>query len=325
MHIPVTLATESQNETKTVETNSLVDCGAGGVFMDQAFAKAQGFPLKRLLSPIKVYNVDGTPNKKGKIRYSTTIPTTVHGRTRRTRFLITGLGKEKVIFGLPWLRRENPNIDFEKETFDWRKQNSPDPRTERSVSRTTIEEEPSEPFLSTTNILPSGSQAVLEEIETDDDLLISFIRGEEGEVWIQAKTTTSQTLAQESTSEEKKLPLEDMIPPEYHDYKDIFDKKAASRFPASRTWDHAIVLKEGFEPKRGKTYSLSPKELEVTRSFIAENKEKGYIQESTILLRIKEEWRIVPVSGLSLPQRMDSQERLPSATDIGSPRPAKGS
>lgn len=286
MHIPVTLSSESQTGTKIVKTNSLIDCGAGGVFMDQAFAKSQGFPLKRLFSPINVFNVDGTPNKKGKIRLSTTIPVTIHGRTRQTRFLITGLGTQKIIFGLPWLRRENPNIDWEAGTFEWRKRRplfqkkKIDRLEHKKTQKTTMEEEPTEPLLSTLNALPDSSPEVLEE-EDDQDLLVSFIHGETEDVWIRAKTTASQTLAQENAQEERKLSLEEMVPPEYHEFLDIFDKNAATRFPGPRPWDHAIVLKEGFEPKRGKTYSLSPREAEATKTFIAENKEKGYIREST--------------------------------------------
>lgn len=287
MHIPITLSREEQNETKTVETPALVDCGAGGVFMDQNYARSQNFPLKQLPFPINVHNVDGSPNKKGKIRYSTTAPLTVLGRTRRTRFLITGLGSQQIILGLPWLRKENPDINWELKTMKWRKRaplfrRKKENPSETKNPRTTMEEEPSEAFASTMNVLPEPSKAVLEEIETDDDLLVSFIHGEEMEdVWIRAKTTTSQTLAQENASEEKKLSLEEMIPPEYHDFLDLFDKEAASRFPESRPWDHPITLKEGFVPRRAKNYNLAPRETEATKTFIAENKEKGYIREST--------------------------------------------
>ena len=36
------------------------------------------------------------------------------------RFYITGLGNQKVILGLPWLRKHNPEIDWEKGTVTWR-------------------------------------------------------------------------------------------------------------------------------------------------------------------------------------------------------------
>ena len=35
-----------------------------------------------------------------------------------TRFLATGLGKEKMILGLPWLKQYNPKIDWNTGTID---------------------------------------------------------------------------------------------------------------------------------------------------------------------------------------------------------------
>ena len=46
---------------QTVET--LIDCGAGGLFIDKNFARK--FKVKNLEQLIKAFNVDGTKNKKG--------------------------------------------------------------------------------------------------------------------------------------------------------------------------------------------------------------------------------------------------------------------
>ena len=49
---------------QTVKT--LINCGAGGPFIDQNFARK--FKVKNLEQPIKAFNVDGTENKKGTIK-----------------------------------------------------------------------------------------------------------------------------------------------------------------------------------------------------------------------------------------------------------------
>jgi hypothetical protein len=36
------------------------------------------------------------------------------------RFLITGLGNQKIILGLPWLREHNPEINWKEGTLQWR-------------------------------------------------------------------------------------------------------------------------------------------------------------------------------------------------------------
>ena len=37
----------------------------------------------------------------------------------------------------------------------------------------------------------------------------------------------------------------------------VFEKKDSERIPTRKTWDHAIDLREGFVPKKGKIYPLS--------------------------------------------------------------------
>ena len=70
---------------------------------------------------------------------------------------------------------------------------------------------------------------------------------------------------------------EELIPPDYQDYKDVFEKKASERFPISRDYDHAINLKPDFVPRNCKVYPLSPKETELINELIDENLRKGYI------------------------------------------------
>jgi len=52
------------------------------------------------------------------------------------------------------------------------------------------------------------------------------------------------------------------------------------RILVQKTWDHAIELKEGFMPRKGKVYSLSREEREEVQKFIEDQLRKGYIQSS---------------------------------------------
>jgi hypothetical protein len=217
---------------RNVATNALIDCGAEGTFIDQNFVRANRIPITPLKKPIEVFNVDRTPNKKGRITSFTRLKVTVKGRRRRIVFLITGLGKESVIFGMPWFRKENPLIDWELGTLEWREQKNPNETSPPRRRSAWIEDEEDEPYLETQNTLPS------------DYLSEDVIR----QIWIQAKVTPSQTFAQQSDSQKKERTLEEMVPPEYHDFLNLFDKEAAARFPESREWDHKIELKEGFVP-----------------------------------------------------------------------------
>ena len=76
------------------------------------------------------------------------------------------------------------------------------------------------------------------------------------------------------------LPTEEIVPLEYHEYLDVFDEQKANCFSESRSWDHKIEMKEGFEPKSFKTYNLTPTEQVEQDKFLKENLEKGYLRPS---------------------------------------------
>jgi len=48
--------------------------------------------------------------------------------------------------------------------------------------------------------------------------------------------------------------------------------------PTRKVWDHAIDVKEGFVPRKGKVYLLLREEREEVREFIKEQLRKGYIR-----------------------------------------------
>ena len=65
MTFPISL----QGKTKTINTSALIDSGATGNFMDLHLLSHDNFVLIRLPTPILAYNVDGTTNQKGTIRW----------------------------------------------------------------------------------------------------------------------------------------------------------------------------------------------------------------------------------------------------------------
>ena len=60
-------------------------------------------------------------------------------------------------------------------------------------------------------------------------------------------------------------------------WKKVFSKRESERMPVQKTWDHAIELKEGFTPKKGKVYSLLREEREEVQAFVEDQLRKGYI------------------------------------------------
>jgi hypothetical protein len=116
--IPISMSGQRENIDEKIEIKALIDSGAGGTFLDQKFATANRMELIPLLKPIRVFNVDGTKNKEGTITHCTWKKIWIDDKELDIRFLITGLGKETAILGLPWLKQYNPRIDWEKGTLD---------------------------------------------------------------------------------------------------------------------------------------------------------------------------------------------------------------
>lgn len=212
--LSISISSEVTGESIT-GIQALIDCGAQGQFIDQNFVQKHRFKKIPLERRIQAFNVDGTRNKRGTIRYKVILTFKSRGRIFQEEFLVTGLGRQNLILGHPWLTKYNPLINWTTGEISWRHTKS-------------------------------------------DTSHVSLVHNQES--WIQTKMTMSQSLAQEP--EQPAKTLEEMIPKEYHEYLDIFDKKTSDRLPEHKPWDHKIELKEGFESKSHKIYPLTPREEE---------------------------------------------------------------
>jgi hypothetical protein len=252
---------------QNVET--LINSGTGGLFIDQNFAK--NFEINYLDKPVKAYNVDGTENKQGMINAYVNLEFKLGDQKFNKRFYVTGLGKQKIILGFPWLHKYNPIIDWKKGEITskpfwidckclmkkgkqiWQEQQ---PEIEEVV-------DDEEPRNRTTFPLKENKMRV-------------YIKLLETDVWIQKNNIATELAIEENSKKADKMD-EQLVPAEYHEYLDIFSEEKAHNFPKSSPWDHKI---EGFEPKSFKNYNLTPAEQIKLDKFLKENLEKGYIQPS---------------------------------------------
>ena len=78
---------------KTIDTTTLIDSGATGNFIDPYLLLCRIFKLSPLPSPIIAYNIDGTPNNKGTIHWTTVISFTSGSFTDTIKFMIIQLSR----------------------------------------------------------------------------------------------------------------------------------------------------------------------------------------------------------------------------------------
>ena len=65
IRLPIKLATGTQ----IIETTTLIDCSTTGNFIYIGLLSKANLPLQCLPKPIQAYNMDGTANVKGTIRW----------------------------------------------------------------------------------------------------------------------------------------------------------------------------------------------------------------------------------------------------------------
>ncbi|ESK83184.1 pro-pol protein [Moniliophthora roreri MCA 2997] len=98
--------------TETIRIKALIDSRAGGKFMSWEMALKLGLLQNKLLSPIQVFNVDGTPNKTAWITHLVIASYHIGQKRIMDEFLLSGLGREEIILGLPWLWKYNLLVDW---------------------------------------------------------------------------------------------------------------------------------------------------------------------------------------------------------------------
>ena len=77
--------------------------------------------------------------------------------------------------------------------------------------------------------------------------------------------------------------VEEIVFRRFHKYLKVFEKKELERMLMRKTWDHAIDLREGFVPKKGKIYLLSRIKRKEVWKFVKNQLKKGYIRLSKSL------------------------------------------
>ncbi|KAJ8456491.1 hypothetical protein ONZ51_g12095 [Trametes cubensis] len=191
-----------QVQNKAVETKGLIDTGADTVIVNKKIVDKYNLPTVRLPKTLTFQNANNSVNSMGTITHRVEGTFNLHGKKLPTNWYVADIGQDDVLFGMPWIRKYNPNINWESAAMKDQKE------------------------------------------KTLDEILPDFVK----------------------------------------DYRQVFEKKAASRFPPSRPWDHAIEFKKDFDHHtKGswrKIYPLTYTERIELNKFIAENLEKGYIQKS---------------------------------------------
>ena len=86
--------------------------------MNLTYARWLKLPIHPLEKPQKIFNVDGTENKSGELRYYTDLEVQMETTRSLLRFFLTDLGENKAILGYSWFAATQPKIDWKRGWID---------------------------------------------------------------------------------------------------------------------------------------------------------------------------------------------------------------
>jgi len=185
--------------------------------------------------------------------------------------MITGLGKQKVILGFPWLQEENPEINWKSGTLTWKEETSTDNIEIGQIEPLNIPKPTLEDMECEDEYLNQTQNPLPEWVNLEHTVLHHLVVEEQlhdlEELWINLKTIenegsdftkipTSQPWNHpvekeySNKAEEKKsdASLKDTIPEEYHDFLEVFSKEALIDFPRQDLGIIRLNSKKGLFP-----------------------------------------------------------------------------
>ena len=254
--VTVKIGLKQEEEEEGVVTEALLDSGVTGLVMSEKFARRHKFRRTKLERSVYVRNVDGTLNYMGPIVDTIEVKIFLKGHKKIMSIDIIGGQKWSVILDMPWLRCHNPEIDWK--TGEVKITRYPDEcgkkwktgrQTKPGWTKQEEREEKRRPVIEKVKMI----ERIMEEKEDEEEDLIELRATDE------------------------------MIPQRFHKYLKVFEKKDSEKILTRKAWNHAIDLREGFVPKKGKIYPLLRVEREKVQEFIKDQLRKGYIRPSKSL------------------------------------------
>ena len=200
-------------------------------------------PVKRLTTPRKIYNVDGTLNKKGDILFYTALEVQIGEKHINMKFFLMDLGPQQMILGYPWFAAMQPKIDWAWEWIDYTQ-------------------------LPVVIRAPNSHQAAF---------VLKMMRDKGGRE--QSLLVKKGTKVPTPPVAPPKKVVKITLPQRYRQHAQVFSKQSAQHFPQSRLWDHVIGLKKDApNTLPGKVYSLTQSKQVALQEFVKEHSQKGYIR-----------------------------------------------
>jgi hypothetical protein len=189
----------------------------------------------------------------------------------RQRFFVTSVGKSRIIFGYPWLRTFQPDVD-------WANGQLKGPKT-RIETLLFGKYQRIKQYIDAKKEAKHQEDFILENNHTKRSPWSGVTPDTQGGRVEINKAHNVIEMAHKYAAEHGQKEV--TLPKEFERHTALFSDEEASKFPPSRPWDHKIELLENAPTKFNcKVYPMSLKEQEAEDKFLDDNLAKGYIAPS---------------------------------------------
>ena len=293
-----------------IELVTLLETGATGhAFIDEKMVRTICERLQlspqRLTKPKPVRGFDG---RLGKPITHAIYPTLTVQNHRETisPLLITQLGQHKMILGKPWMRKHGVILDMscDKIMF-WpghcTHPGAPKlielPRKLETINKKSMDEELTT-VISPQKILrrsimedkpeatPIPKEVPRIDPKPSKPVDVAIIGAESYRYLTHCKAVKVYAISMkdidDQLNKESRPPTDPklVVPPEYHEFLDVFSKIDSDTLSPHRLHDHKILLEGGKDHGYSPLRSMSQKELEFVRKYLEDNLRKGFIEAS---------------------------------------------
>jgi hypothetical protein len=230
----------------------MIDNGATSQFIDYDFVNKHNLPTRRKAVPETLQVFDGTHARTGLLTHECEIELVLDQHVEKLTLMVTKLGASDIVLGMSWLDFHDPGLHHRSRRITFHSGHCEAyclPQRQHQIA-----------FI---------SAAAYSHLARD---MTSYCGR------LSLAQNPGHSISGASTT---KVDLKTMIPKEYHDFLDLFDKAKASALPPHRYIDHKMPLEPDSTPPFGPLYSLSKLELEALRKFLDENLNRGFLRASS--------------------------------------------
>lgn len=242
------------------QSRAMVDSGASGNFLATRYASYRNLPIRRKDVVYPLASVDGSAINDGWVKDEVTVHLSIQSYHENVTFDVIELANYDIILGIPWLRKNNPQIDWRKGELTFKDQ--------QTIYPLHLLSSRDEDETKHTEVWEKTRRQMRRIARSNPDSLNS--------VWVKPLEQSINATQTKHESEEK----DHEFPEEYKEYSELIKDEVETALSKHQPWDHEIRLEEGKKPTFGPIYQLSENELKVLKEYIETNLRKGFIRPS---------------------------------------------